>query len=68
MNNTITKLLLTGVLSVGTIGTAGVMNESKESKVERKEITLEEAKELALKEVNDKIMNSRLDEDEDDDD
>ena len=44
------------------------MNESKESKVERKEITLEEAKELALKEVNDKIMNSRLDEDEDDDD
>lgn len=64
MNNTITKLLLTGVLSVGTIGTAGVMNESKESKVERKEITLEEAKDKVLSQVNGTIERTKEEHDE----
>lgn len=64
MKKTIAKLLLTGVVSFGTIGTLAVEEKKIENKVEDKKITLEEAKEKVLSQVSGTIENTKEERDE----
>lgn len=64
MKKTIAKLLLTGVVSFGTIGTLAVEEKKIENKVEDKKITLEEAKEKVLSQVSGTIENTKEEHDE----